>query len=346
MVAIVDSLHIDVALARRTFDVGVDLDLARGTMAIAGPSGSGKTTLLRTIAGLERPERGRIGFLQDVWFDSERKIDLPPERRRVGMVFQDFALFPHLSVRDNVGFGGADRADEMLDRMRLRDLQNERPGSLSGGERQRVALGRALASEPSVLLLDEPMASLDPALRNDVRAELRDLLGELAIPALLVTHDFEDAAALAETIGVMVDGKLLQVGTPSELVATPRDGFVANLTGANVIGGRVVVVDGGLSRIELAGGHSIYSTDLLDGEVNVVVYPWDVVVSLEPTEGSTLNHITAPVDSIVTFGNRARVRLGPIVAEVTSASAERLGLTKGVPAVASFKATATRLIPR
>ncbi len=346
MGAIVESLHVDFALARRNFDVELSFDLDHGLMAIAGPSGSGKTTLLRTIAGLERPMRGRIGFRDESWFDSERRIDLPPEKRRVGMVFQDFALFPHLSVRDNVAFGGTDRADEMLERMRLRDLQHERPVSLSGGERQRVALARALATDPLVLLLDEPMASLDPALRNEVRAELRDLLGGVAIPTLLVTHDFEDAAALAETIAVMADGKLLQVGTPSELVAAPRDGFVASLTGANVIKGRARAAGDGLSRVDLEGGHRVYSTDAAEGEVDVVVYPWDVAVSVELAEGSTLNHITAPIDSSVVFGNRTRVRLGPVVAELTSASSERLGLEKGMTAIASFKATATRLIPR
>ena len=345
MGAVVESLHVDFALARRSFDVELSFELEQGVMAFAGPSGSGKTTLLRTIAGLERPVRGRIGSSDGAWFDSERRIDLPPERRRVGMVFQDFALFPHLSVRQNVVFGGAGRADEMLERMRLRDLQYERPASLSGGERQRVALARALAADPLVLLLDEPMASLDPALRNEVRAELRDLL-EIEIPTLLVTHDFEDAAALAGTIAVIVDGKLLQVGTPSELVAMPRDGFVASLTGANVIKGRARAAGDGLSRVDLDGGHTVYSTDPAEGEVAVVVYPWDVAVSLELAEGSTLNHITAPIDTSVAFGNRTRVRLGPVVAELTSVSAERLGLVKGMTAIASFKATATRLIPR
>ena len=338
-----ESLRVDFELTRRAFDVVVALEVGRETMAVVGPSGAGKTSLLRAIAGLDHPSRGWIGLGDEAWFDSERKLDLPPERRRVGMVFQDFALFPHLSVRANVGFGGS--PDEFVDRLRLRELQNERPGALSGGEKQRVAVARALAARPAVLLLDEPMASLDPALRNDVRAELRRVLADVELPTVLVTHDFEDAAALAATVAVMSEGEIRQVGTPSELVAAPSDGFVANLTGANVLRGRARIV-GDLSRVDIGDGRAVFSTDLVDGEADLIVYPWDVAVALEASAGSTLNHIDATIESIVVFGNRARVRLGPIVAEVTAASVERLKLAPGVRAVASFKATGTRLIAR
>jgi ABC-type sulfate/molybdate transport systems ATPase subunit len=340
----VDTVHLEFSLARRSFDVELRLDLEQGTMAIAGPSGSGKTSLLRVIAGLERPERGCIDINGEVWFDSARGIDRAPEERRVGMVFQDFALFPHMTVLRNLTFGGTRRADELLERLRLSHLRDEKPDSLSGGERQRVAIGRALASDPKILLLDEPIASLDPALRDAVRAELRELLIDLDIPALLVTHDFEDAAALARMIGIMVDGRLLQTGTPAELVAAPHDGFVANLTGANVLHGQSRIVEG-LSRVDLDSGHTILSTDLVEGEASVVIYPWDVTVSLHPVDDSMLNHLETTIDSLVTLGNRVRVRLGPVVAEVTLASVHRLGLKEGKAAVASFKATATRLIP-
>jgi molybdate transport system ATP-binding protein len=343
VVARVDALRINFSLARRSFDIDVRLDIDGGTMAIAGPSGSGKTSLLRAIAGLERPKHGYIGVNGKAWFDSEKGVDLQPEQRRVGMVFQDFALFPHMSVFRNVSFGGNRMADDLIERLRLTRIRDEKPDSISGGERQRVAIGRALASEPEILLLDEPIASLDPALRETVRAELRDLLGNLDIPALLVTHDFEDAAALAKSIGIMVDGRLLQTGTPAELVAAPHDGFVANLTGANVLHGRSRVVES-LSNIELESGHTISSTDMVDGEATVVVYPWDISVSLEHLEDSMLNHIESTIESLVQLGNRVRVRLGPVVAEVTTESAERLGLKEGQTAVASFKATATRLI--
>ncbi len=340
------TFHIDISLPRRAFDVRVELHLDRGTFALAGPSGAGKTALLRAIAGLESPARGHIGFPDETWFDAERGIDLPPERRHVGLVFQEYALFPHLTVRANVAFGGARDVDGLLESMRLQHLAEARPTALSGGERQRVAVARALACRPRVLLLDEPMAALDPALRGDVLAELRDLIADLAIPTLLVTHDFEEAAALADRIGVLVDGRLLQMGTPSELVASPKDAFVASFTGANVIGGRASPTESGLTEVRLQDGRVVYSTDEAQGDVVVVVYPWDVAVALRFPDDSTLNHLEAPIASIVTFGNRARVRLGEIVAELTTASAERLELAEGLTAVASFKATATRLIRR
>src|SRR5581483_10097574 len=178
------------------------------TVALVGPSGAGKTTVLRAIAGLV-PARVRLG--------GEDWTSLPPEERSVGLVFQDYALFPHLSVERNVAFAG-DPGD-LLERLGIAHLRRARPGELSGGERQRVALARALARRPRVLLLDEPTAALDPHTRGAVRAQLRALLRELGLPTLLVTHDFEDAAALADRIGVLADGRLRQLGTARDLVA-------------------------------------------------------------------------------------------------------------------------------
>ena len=178
-------------------------------------------------------------------------MDLPPERRRVGLVHQEGALFPHLSVRDNVAFGARDpaRVDELLTRLRIAPLARERPGRISGGERQRVALARALARDPGVLALDEPLSALDAATRTAVRTELQDVLAELGLPALLVTHDFADAAVLADRIGVLAHGRLRQIGSPHELVERPADAFVAQLTGSNVLWGEA---DG--TVVALAGG--------------------------------------------------------------------------------------------
>jgi len=256
-------------------------------------------------------------------------------------VFQDYALFPHMSVRGNVAYAGP--VGDLLERFGIAHLADAHPRELSGGERQRVALARALARQPDVLLLDEPLAALDAHTKAAVRSELRELLLELGLPTILVTHDYEDAAALADEVGVIVDGRLRQVATPAELVARPNDAFVASFTGANLLRGRAQ--PGELTEVVLEGGERIFSTDEAEGEVGVVVYPWEVSVARAHADDSALNVIRGEVGSVVEVGNRVRVRVGPVTAEVTSSSAERLGLAGGGVAYATFKATGTRLVP-
>ena len=335
------TLSADFELPLRSFDLRLALEVER-TVALVGPSGSGKTSVLRSIAGLARP-RGRIALGEEVWLDGS--VVLPPEQRRVGLVFQEYALFPHLSVERNVAFGGRERVGELLERFRISHLADARPGELSGGERQRVALARALARGPGVLLLDEPLAALDAHTKDAVRGELQELLAELELPTLIVTHDYEDAAALAETVGVLVDGQLRQVGSPRELVSRPADPFVASFTGANLLHGSVQLHDDGLTRVRLESGEVVYSTDEADGEVGVVVYPWDVSIGRVHADDSAMNLIRGEIASVQQVGNRVRVRVGPLTAEVTQASAERLGLARGGTAFATFKATGTRLVP-
>ena len=203
-----------------------------------------------------------------------------------------------------------------------------------------------------MLLLDEPMAALDAHTRGMVRAELHDLLRELGLPALLVTHDFEDAAALADRVGVLVDGRLRQLGRPAELLGAPADPFVARLaganvasfTGANLLRGHVELLDDGLARVRLESGEIVYSTDTAQGEVGVVVYPWDISLAREAPDDSALNHIRDRIVSLTPLGNRTRVRLRTLTAEITVPSAERLELHAGEPIVASFKATQVRLL--
>jgi molybdate transport system ATP-binding protein len=341
----VDSLRIDLDHPLRSFRLQVELELGRETVALVGPSGAGKSSVLRAIAGLLRPERGRISCGGEVWLDATRGVDVPPERRSVGLVFQEYALFPHLDVRANVGFGGRRRVDELLERFRISHLARARPGALSGGERQRVALARALARDPAVVLLDEPLAALDAHTRGTVRAELAELLAELQLPTLLVTHDFEDAAALAGRVGVIVEGRILQAGAADELVAAPADAFVASFTGANLLPGIARPGPDGLTEVVLDHGGVAFSTDPAAGRVGLAVYPWEIALARATTDDSAANHIRGQVRSLVTLGNRVRVRVGPLTAEVTAASAERLGLAEGEPVVAAFKATASRLLP-
>jgi molybdate transport system ATP-binding protein len=336
----VDALRADLTVPLRSFELDVAVAVPPGeTLALVGPSGAGKTTVLRAVAGLVRPARGSVSC-GDTWFGEG--VDLPPERRSTGLVFQDYALFPHLSVERNVSFGGP--VAGLLERLGIAHLARAKPRDLSGGERQRVALARALARSPKVLLLDEPMAALDPHTRAGVRAELHAMLRELRLPTLLVTHDFEDAATLADRVGVLVDGRIRQTATPSELVAAPSDPFVARLAGGNVLRG-VAVARADLAEVTLEAGGVVWSTDRLVGPVSVLVYPWDVALASEPPNDSALNHLRAPIGSLVPVGNRVRVRVGPLTAEITAASAERLALRPGAPIVATFKATATRLFP-
>jgi len=196
-----------------------------------------------------------------------------------------------------------------------------------------------------VLLLDEPLAALDAHTRARVRAELGDLLGRLGLPTLLVTHDFQDAAALAERVGVLVDGRIVQDGTAPELVASPTSPFVADFTGGNLLHGVARPADSGLTEVTLDDGSRIFSTDPVEGHVGAVVYPWEVAIAREAPTDSAQNHVAGPIVSLVPVANRVRVRVGPLTAEITAASAERLALRQGEPVVASFKATGTRLVP-
>ncbi len=332
----------------RSFDAAVQLTVADGaTTALVGPSGAGKTTVLRVVAGLLRPRHGAASLGDRVLLDTDKGIDVPPERRGVGYLFQEYALFPHLDVLANVRFGARRGApvDELLERFQIAHLRRARIRELSGGERQRVALARALALQPGVLLLDEPLSALDAHTKASVRIELHELLRDLALPTILVTHDFEDAAALADHVGVMVDGHILQRGTAAELVAGPSDQFVASFTGATLLGGTASMGPNGLTEVVLDAGGSAWSVDPGEGRVGLAVYPWEVSLSRDLPTDSAVNHIRATVASIVPLGNRTRVRVGPIVAEVTAASAERLGLREGDIVIATFKATASRLLP-
>jgi molybdate transport system ATP-binding protein len=341
---------LDVHSARLSVELRVD----RGRcLAVAGPSGAGKTTLLRALAGLTRA-RGQIRCGDEVWLDSVRSIDRPAELRRCGFVFQDYALFPHMSALANVAFARRDRARaiELLARLGLiGDVIDRRPDELSGGERQRVALARALSTDPQVLLLDEPLAALDPRTRAGAARELAAVLRDLTLPTILVTHDFAEAAMLADEIAVIDAGRIVQQGAPAELAARPANGFVADFSGAVVMTGQATPAwPGGLTYVTLDGGATAVSTDRGKGRVALSVHPSEITLEppLSQSEGSALNHLPARVVAITPLGNRARVALSavqPLAAEVTNESVERLGLRPGASVIAAWKATASRLTP-
>ncbi|HEX4739378.1 MAG TPA: ABC transporter ATP-binding protein, partial [Allosphingosinicella sp.] len=222
------ALTAEFGLPLRSFSLELALEI-EGTVALVGPSGAGKTTVLRAIAGLARPERGHIRLDDRAWFDAEEGVSLAPEERSVGLVFQDYALFPHLTVRKNVAFGARSdpaRVDELLERLRISHLADERPGTLSGGERQRVALARALAREPRILLLDEPFGALDAKVRGELRDGLRAIHDEIGLTSIFVTHDHEEAFALGDRVAILNSGRIEQFGTPAELVEKPATDFV------------------------------------------------------------------------------------------------------------------------
>lgn len=260
--------------ARAVVD-GVGFAVARGgVLALLGPSGSGKSTTLRLIAGLETLDAGRIVLDGEVV--STPGASVPPERRRVGFVFQSFALFPHLSVEDNVAFGARDRGrvGELLELVRLESRRTARVHALSGGEQQRIALVRALAMEPRIVLLDEPFANLDAALRRHLRDEIAATLRARAATALLVTHDAAEAFALADRVAVMSEGRILQHGTPEDVYARPASLEVAMRTGELVrLSGRTTE-----RGVQTCLGELALARPAPDGEVIAIARPEQLAI--------------------------------------------------------------------
>jgi iron(III) transport system ATP-binding protein len=261
--------------ATRVLD-GVDLNVRAGSVvALLGPSGCGKTTLLRSIAGLERPDEGSISIGGRILSDDG--VHVPPEKRRVGMVFQDWALFPHLSVRGNVGFGlpkaerGSRRVDETLEMVGLGRFGDRMPSTLSGGQQQRVALARALANRPSVILLDEPFSNLDASLRHQIRLEVQRLLSDLEVTSLFVTHQQEEAFVVGQEVAVMLDGRVVQQGSPASIYEAPASIGIARFIGdANFLRGPATAdkADTCIGPVPLDRHHS--------GDVDVMVRPEQV----------------------------------------------------------------------
>ncbi|HEX6547903.1 MAG TPA: ABC transporter ATP-binding protein [Candidatus Dormibacteraeota bacterium] len=313
-------------------------------IAVLGPNGAGKTTLLRTLAGLQPLDRGRIVLDGQPWDDPATGAWRPPERRSVGLVFQDYLLFPHLTAVENVAFGLRARrrqdalavAEDWLRRVGLADRARARPAQLSGGQAQRVALARALALQPRLLLFDEPLAALDASVRVEIRRELRRHLGEAPGIRVLVTHDPVDALALADRLLVLENGRVTQTGTAAEVTARPRSRYVADLVGVNLWRGT------GRGRTVEVGSAALSVAEEVEGDVFALLHPRAVALYRSRPEGTPRNLWQArPVD-IDLQADRARVQLAgalPVVAEVTPAAVRELGLAGGEPVWVAIKAT-------
>jgi molybdate transport system ATP-binding protein len=351
------TLHLDIEAERGDFSLHIRLDVAPGQVfAVVGPNGSGKTTLLRVVAGLTPVTSGTVRLGELVLDDSNTDTFLPVRERPVSVVFQDYRLFPHLSVLDNVAFGprstGATRSDARaaarpwLNKFDLTEFSGRRPHQLSGGQAQRVALARALAATPQVLLLDEPLAALDAQTRLDVRGELRSHLAEFPGVCLLVTHDPLEALILADQLLVLEHGRVTQLGTPAEVARRPATSYVASLVGLNLYRGRITAPD----TVTLENGATLAAPCRdVTGAVLITFRPSAVAVYLEqPRHGSPRNAWPAVVKDIELLSDRVRLQVdGKVSAlvDITPAAVAELRLTRGAEVWVTVKSTEIDVYP-
>ncbi len=359
---------LDVHVRRHVVDARLTLPLdAGGITVLFGPSGAGKTTILRCLAGLDRTEGGHVTMAGTSWDDGNGKV-VPARRRRVGYLFQDHALFPHLGVEANVGFGlprlssaaRADRVREALEAVGAAGCVGRSVGQLSGGESQRVALARALATQPRLLLLDEPLSALDAPTRIRLRTDLRRMLERSGIPAVIVTHDRSEALALADRVVVLDGGAVRQVGSPEEVFDRPADPDVARIVGIETAAhGMVTFVEEDLVRVDVGATKLTalvverpVEPHAVGDEVLVCVRAEDVAVELPSSAGSTRsprNQLPAQITGVVTDGALVRVELDAgfaLTAYITRPALAELGLEVGSRVVASVKSPAVHLITR
>jgi len=350
-------LSVEVKKRLREFplEIGFEVKPAE-TLVIIGPSGCGKTTTLNIIAGLVEPDDGRISLGDQVLWHQATRAHVPTEKRSIGYVFQDFALFPHMPVKENVAYGLRARrrpkseiparVDEVLSLLGITHLRDRRPDALSGGERQRVALARAIACDAEILLLDEPLGSLDAQTRNKVRGELQRMLRVIGRIAIMVTHDYIDALTFGDKICVLDKGRVLQMGPREHLLHHPKSRFVADLTGVNFFEGTMSEANGGTARIQVGDSCLEAATDHKDmGDVLLAFFPSEVALSRERPETSARNVFRSEIKEIVHMGDKVRVSLNgslPMCAEITAGALDELGLGEGDMVYAALKATAIR----
>ena len=325
-----------------------------------GPSGSGKTTILRCLAGLERPDAGRIRHGDETWFDAESGVHLPPQARGVGFLVQDYALFPHLTIARNVGYGlrrltprgRRDRVALLLEMLQLNGLDHRYPHQLSAGQQQRAALARAVAPCPRLLLLDEPLSALDAPTRQSLRSELRRVLVELATPTVIVTHDPLEAVALADRAVVMSEGAVRQCGPVEEVFSRPVDPTVARIVGVETIEPATVLeVKDGLARIRAGSVELLaFAPQAVPGPVFVCVRGEEVTLERGGSEQSSArNRLPARVTALHPEGPMVRVLLDcgfPLTALVTGPAVRQLALAEGEAVTAILKAPGIHLVVR
>ncbi len=356
-----------VAEFKKQFPKGAEIQAmlrqpARGfsITVLFGPSGGGKSTVLRCLAGLERPDEGVIQFEGQTWFDGATGVSLSPQKRDIGFLFQEYALFPHMRVEANVGYGLTEipkverrrKVAEMLDIFGLTGMEQRYPHQISGGQQQRVALARVLVRRPRLLLLDEPFSALDATLREEIRPELRRILARFAVPVLLVTHERSEVISLADRVAIVDGGQIRQTGAVHEVFNRPADTSVARIVGMEtVVPGKVVKAEDGLVSVAISECElTAVSTIKVGSEVEVCIRAEDVILQCgDIPAASARNCLEARVEAVTSAGPMNRVSLDAgfsLTALVTRPACEDLRIRPGARLMALVKAPAVHLITR